>query len=200
MNVFDRLLLALRSTLHNLFSEEAQPQRLGDAESHVAALLDEAQARLEVLRQELTDATVREKRIELEWRAAQAQAEAVDRTIDEALRAGQDEAARAQLARVQAQQARVKELDARHLAVQQLAGELQAESQALQQQLDETRRRYQELADRELTVAAQEQLADLRRTVRHEAAALRAELSTREERVARREDQAAARNEMNRPR
>ncbi len=200
MNIFDRLLLVLRSTLHNLFSEEAQPPRLGDVEDHVAALLDEAQARLEVLRQELTDATVREKRIELEWRAAQAQAEAADRTIDEALRAGQDEAARAELARAQAQQARVKELNASQLAAEKLARELQAESPALQQQLDETRRRYQELADRELAVAAQEQLAELRRTVRHEAAALRAELSAREERVARREDQAAARNEMNRPR
>jgi phage shock protein A len=198
MNVFDRLRLAVRSLLHNLFSEEALPARQTASEEHVAALLDEAQVRLEALRQELIEATVREKRAELEWHAAQAQAEAADQKVDEVLRAGQDEAARRELVLAQAQQKRVEALNARYTTSQELTRQLQTESLALQQQLDETRRRYQELTERERTVAAQEQLAQLRRAVRQAAATLRAELGAREERVARREDQAAARDELNR--
>ncbi len=195
MRVFDRLGLALRSALRNLFSEEPAP---APSEAPVAALLEEAEARLDLLRQELTDATVREKRAELEWRAAQAQAEAADQAVDAALRAGQDDAARAQLAQAQVQQKRAQALNARYVTSQQITRQLQAENLALQQQVAETRRRYQELAERERSVAAQEQLAELRRTLRQEAAALRAELNVREERVARREDQAAARDELGR--
>lgn len=199
MNLFDRVGLWVRATLNDIFSEEKGP--LGGAgDPRLSALLESGEAHLAALRQELTDATVREKRAELEWRAAQAQSAGLDLAIDDALRTGHDEAARTQLAQGQAQQQRAQGLGELYETSRHTASLLQQEVEALQRQLDETRRSYAELEERERSVAAREQLVQARRTAHREASALRAELAARQEHVARREDQAAAREEIDQER
>ena len=65
MKWFDRILTALRSAARDLISEDDEIE--GD---RVETLIDAAQTRLAVLRDELAQAVAREKRAEIEWRAA----------------------------------------------------------------------------------------------------------------------------------
>src|SRR5512142_2758182 len=92
MKWFDRILTALRSAARDLISEDDEVE--GD---RVDTLVEAAQTRLMVLRDELTQAVAREKRAEIEWRAAWDQANALDSNVDTALRGGQDELARAHI-------------------------------------------------------------------------------------------------------
>ena len=77
MKWFDRILTALRSAARDLISEDDEIE--GD---RIDTLIDAAQTRLTVLRDELAQAVAREKRAEIDWHAAWDQANALDTNVD----------------------------------------------------------------------------------------------------------------------
>lgn len=194
MKWFDRILTGLRAAARDLLGEEDN-----DAEAdHVAALLDTAQTRLRVLRSELAQAIARETRAEIEWRAAWEQANALDATVDSALRAGQDDVARAKIEEASRAQVKADELSERYQACVRVSTRLREEVNALQTQIDEVRHRQDHIADRELGTGSLEQLNQLRRDQRKDTAVIDDKLKDRHEQVARREDRLAARDEIER--
>src|SRR5512137_1698676 len=105
MKWFDRILTALRSAARDLISEDDEIE--GD---RVDTLIDAAQTRLVVLRDELAQAVAREKRSEIDWHAAWDQANALDTNVDHALRTGQDDLARAHIELASRAQVKADEL------------------------------------------------------------------------------------------
>jgi phage shock protein A len=194
MKWFDRILTGLRAAARDLISEEDQPAE----DDRVAMLLETAQTRLRVLRSELAQAIARETRAEIEWRAAWEQANALDATVDSALRAGQDEVARSKIEEASRTQVKADELSERYQACVRVSTRLREEVNALQTQIDEVRHRQDHIADRELGAESLEQLHQLRRDQRKDTAAIDDKLKDRHEQVARREDRLAARDEVER--
>jgi phage shock protein A len=196
MKWFDRILTGLRAAARDLLSEEVTPT---DAEAdRLDALLDTAQTRLNVLRSELAQAIAREKRAEIDWRAAWEQANALDAGIDSALRAGQDDVAREQIERASRAQVKADELSERYQASIRVTTRLREEVNALHAQIDEVQRRRNGVLDRELSAESLEQLQRLKRERRKEARQLRDDLKAREEQVARKEDRLSARDDVER--
>ena len=193
MNWLDRVLASLRSAVRDLISEEDVPE-----DDRVTALLAAARVRIDALRIERDEATAREKRAALEGETAQAELGALNAVVDVALQAGQEAVAREQLARVQAAQAKADRAAERREAYAQVAARLRREVQTLQAQLDRLHEQAGDLADRERSVDALEQLNRLRRDLRQFAAATGNDLAEREEHAARREDRAAAREDIER--
>ncbi len=196
MKWFDRILTALRAAARDLISEEDQP---ADAEAdRIEALLETAQTRLYVLRSELAQAIAREQRAEIEWRAAWEQANALDASIDSALRAGQDEIARSKIEEASRAQVKADELSERYQACVRVTTRLREEVNALQTQIDEVRQRQGQIVDRESGAQSLEQLNQLKREQRKDARQLGNELQDRQEQITRREDRLAARDEIER--
>ncbi len=194
MKWFDRILTGLRAAARDLISEEDN-----DVEAdRVEALLDTAQTRLHVLRSELAQAIAREQRAEIEWRAAWEQANALDATVDSALRAGQDDIARAKIEEASRAQVKADELSERYQAGVRVSTRLREEVNTLQRHIDEVRQRQGQIADRELGAQSLEQLQQLKREQRKEAHQVHDELHDRQEQIARREDRLAARDELDR--
>lgn len=194
MKWFDRILTSLRAAARDLLSEEDTPEEAERVES----LLDTAQTRLRVLRSELAQAIAREKRIEIDWRAAWEQANALDAAIDSALRAGQDEVARSKIEEASRAQVKADELSERYQAAVRVTTRLREEVNALQAQIDEVQRRRNSVTDREQSAASLEQLHQLKREQRRESTTLRDELKSREDQIARREDRLSAQDEVER--
>ena len=192
MKWFDRILTSLRAAARDLLSEEDTPEEAERVES----LLDTAQTRLRVLRSELAQAVAREKRIEIDWRAAWEQANALDAAIDSALRAGQDDVARSKIEEASRAQVKADELSERYQAAVRVTTRLREEVNALQTQIDEVQRRRTSVTDREQSAASLEQLHQLKREQRKETSTLRDELKSREEQIARREDKLSAKDEI----
>ena len=192
MKWFDRILTSLRAAARDLLSEEDTPE---EAE-RVDSLLDTAQTRLRVLRSELAQAIARETRLEIDWRAAWEQANALDTTIDSALRAGQDDVARSKIEEASRAQVKADELSERYQAAVRVTTRLREEVNALQTQIDEVQRRRTSVTDREQSAASLEQLHQLKREQRKETSTLRDELKSREEQIARREDKLSAKDEI----
>lgn len=194
MKWFDRILTGLRAAARDLISEDVDD---ADRETdRVEALLDTAQTRLRVLRSELALAVAREKRAEIDWRAAWEQANALDAGVDSALRAGQDEIARSKIEEASRAQVKADELSERYQAAVRVTSRLREEVHALQTHIDDVQRRRAGLADRESGAASLEQLHQLKREQRREASAVKDDLKSREDDVARREDRLAARDEF----
>ncbi len=191
MNLFQRLRLALRLFIHDLFGEDSAPAT-ASVQERIDALLAEAGHRLEMLRAELAETAAREKRAEIEWRAAAAQAEALDAEVDAALRAGQEELARAKSIQLAPLKDRVNLLAEHHEHNRQATAQLQEAAAALQTRLEGAQRKHTELADRERIAETLEQLARLDRELQRNKALLSDGLGEREEQVARREDRLAA--------
>lgn len=194
MKWFDRILTSLRAAARDLLSEEDAPEEAERVES----LLDTAQTRLRVLRSELAQAVAREKRIEIDWRAAWEQANALDAAIDSALRAGQDDVARSKIEEASRAQVKADELSERYQAAVRVTTRLREEVNALQTQIDEVQRRRTSVTDREQGAASLEQLHQLKREQRKDSATLRDELKSREEQIAKREDRLSARDDLDR--
>ncbi|MFN8598236.1 MAG: PspA/IM30 family protein [Anaerolineae bacterium] len=192
MKWFDRILTSLRAAARDLLSEEDTPEEAERVES----LLDTAQTRLRVLRSELAQAVAREKRIEIDWRAAWEQANALDAAIDSALRAGQDDVARSKIEEVSRAQVKADELSERYQAAVRVTTRLREEVNALQAQIDEVQRRRTSVTDREQSAASLEQLHQLKREQRKDSATLRDDLKSREEQIAKREDRLSARDDV----
>jgi phage shock protein A len=195
MKWFDRILTALRSAARDLISEDDEIE--GD---RVDTLLDAAQTRLTVLRDELAQAVAREKRAEIEWRAAWEQANALDGNVDSALRAGQDDLARMHIEQASRAQVKADELSEHYQACVRVTTRLREEVNALQVQLDDVIQRQTQLSDREHSAASLEQINRLKREQRRAASDLKRELEDRAREVAKREDYLAAREEIERSR
>lgn len=193
MNWIDRVLAALRRTVRDLISEE---EALED--ERIAALLAAARVRIGALRLETDEATAREKRAELEWRATQTEIGALNDAVDTALRTGREAEAREYLKRIQTAQQRAERLSKRRRDYAQAADQLRSEMRRLEMQLDDMDSQTGQLADRERSAEAMEQLNRLRRDLRKFAATAHDELSDREEQIARREDRIDARREVQR--
>jgi phage shock protein A len=195
MKWFDRILTALRSAARDLISEEDEIE--GD---RVETLIDAAQTRLTVLRDELAQAVAREKRSEIEWRAAWDQANTLDSLVDTALRAGQDDLAKVHIEQASRTQVKADELSEHYQACVRVTTRLREDVNALQTQLDDVIRRQTQLIDREQSATSQEQIIRLKREQRRAASDLKRELEDRAREVARREDYLAAREELERTR
>ena len=193
MKWFDRILTALRSTARDLISEDDEIE--GD---RVETLLDAAQTRLTVLRDELAQAVARDKRAEIEWHAAWDQANALDGNVDQALRAGQDDLARVHIEQASRAQVKADELSEHYQACVRVTTRLREEVNALQSQLDDVIQRQTQLADRERSAASLEQINRLKREQRRAAADLKRELEDRAREVSKREDYLTAREEIER--
>jgi phage shock protein A len=195
MKWFDRILTALRSAARDLISEEDEIE--GD---RVDTLIDAAQTRLTVLRDELAQAVAREKRAEIEWRAAWDQANALDTNVDNALRAGQDDLARVHIEQASRAQVKADELSEHYQACVRVTTRLRDDVNTLQAQLDDVIRRQTQLTDREQNATSLEQINRLKREQRHAASDLKRELEDRAREVSKREDYLSAREEIERTR
>jgi phage shock protein A len=193
MKWFDRILTALRSAARDLISEDDEIE--GD---RVDTLIDAAQTRLVVLRDELAQAVAREKRAEIEWHAAWDQANALDTNVDQALRAGQDDLARAHIEQASRAQVKADELSEHYQACVRVTTRLREEVSTLQMQLDDVLQRQTQLTEREHGAEAVEQLNRLKREQRRAASELKRDLEDRARQVAKREDYLAAREEIER--
>ena len=195
MKWFDRILTALRSAARDLISEEDEVE--GD---RIDTLIAAAQTRLTVLRDELAQAVAREKRAEIEWRAAWDQANALDTNVDNALRAGQDDLAKAHIEQASRAQVKADELSEHYQACVRVTTRLREEVSALQNQLNDVIQRQTQLTDREQSATSQEQINRLKREQRRAASDLKRELEDRAREVSKREDYLAAREEIERTR
>jgi phage shock protein A len=195
MKWFDRILTALRSAARDLISEEDEIE--GD---RVDTLIDAAQTRLTVLRDELAQAVAREKRAEIEWRAAWDQANALDTNVDNALRSGQDDLARVHIEQASRAQVKADELSEHYQACVRVTTRLRDDVNTLQAQLDDVIRRQTQLTDREQSATSLEQINRLKREQRHAASDLKRELEDRAREVSKREDYLSAREEIERTR
>src|SRR5512143_278069 len=187
MKWFDRILTASR----DLISEDDEIE--GD---RVETLIDAAQTRLAVLRDELAQVVAREKSAEIEWRAAWDQANALDTNVDNALRAGQDDLARAHIEQASRAQVKADELSEHYQACVRVTTRLREEVNALQAQLDDVIQRQSQLSDREHSADSLEQINRLKREQRRAASDLKRELEDRARQVSKREDYLAAREEI----
>ncbi len=195
MKWFDRILTALRSAARDLISEDDEIE--GD---RVDTLIDAAQTRLAVLRDELAHAVAREKRAEIEWRAAWDQANALDTNVDNALRAGQDDLARMHIEQASRAQVKADELSEHYQACVRVTTRLREEVNALQTQLNDVIQRQTQLSDREGSADSLEQINRLKREQRRAASELKRDLEDRARQVSKREDYLAAREEIERTR
>ncbi len=193
MKWFDRILTALRSAARDLISEEDEIEA-----DRVETLIDAAQTRLMVLRDELAQAVAREKRAEIEWRAAWDQANALDGNVDQALRAGQDDLARLHIEQASRAQVKADELSEHYQACVRVTTRLREEVNALETQLDDVIRRQTQLSDRERSAESLEQLNRLKREQRRAASELKRDLEDRAREVSKREDYLSAREEIDR--
>ena len=191
MKWFDRILTALRSAARDLISEDDEIE--GD---RVDTLVEAAQTRLQVLRDELAQAVAREKRAEIEWHAAWDQANALDTNVDNALRAGQDDLARAHIEQASRAQVKADELSEHYQACVRVTTRLREEVNALQAQLEDVLQRQTQLSDREHGADSLDQVNRLKREQRRAAADLKRDLEERARQVSKREDYLAAREEI----
>ena len=191
MKWFDRILTALRSAARDLISEDDEIE--GD---RVDTLVEAAQTRLHVLRDELAQAVAREKRAEIEWHAAWDQANALDTNVDNALRAGQDDLARAHIEQASRAQVKADELSEHYQACVRVTTRLREEVNALQAQLEDVLQRQTQLSDREHGADSLDQVNRLKREQRRAAADLKRDLEERARQVSKREDYLAAREEI----
>ncbi|MCI0394090.1 MAG: hypothetical protein L0332_31275 [Chloroflexi bacterium] len=187
----DKVKFALRAAVHDLFGEE----EFAPAQQDPAALAA-GRERLEALRRELAPAVAREKRAQLEERKALAEAQALNQTVDEALVAGQEEPAARKLRQAQQALARAAEARERYQAYAQATAALRDEITRLAANLDALGRQLGTLSEREASVGTVEKLQTLRREQRQDSRELGDDLEARKERLARREDKTAAREEM----
>jgi phage shock protein A len=195
MNLIDRLSLAIRSTVNDLFAEEPPAP-----EDRAARLLKTAEQRTAKLNEQLALAVAREKRAEQDWRDARARADALEAEVNAAVRNGQDELARAKLTQLNQAQTKLLQLNDSWKSYAASSEKLRIEIQDLQAQLAEAHRRLQQVDKREANASGMENLQQARREQRKETAQAQDELKAREEQTARHEDNVAAREDLDQAR
>lgn len=191
MKLLRKVKIALRSAVHDLISEDEYTP-----EGEEAILLSAGQKRLEQLRQKIGPTTAREKRAQLEQRKALAEAQALNKAADDAIIAGRDDLATEKIQQAQQALQRAAEAEERQKLYAQATATLRTEIAQLEANLENLRRHYSTLPEREANVETIEHVQALRRDQRHDTRTLRNDLEARKERLARREDHAAAREEV----
>lgn len=200
MKLPQRILLLLRATWNDLFGEEQHSEIRqaisGDVTAdRLSGLLNEAQQHLDTLRLELANAVIRQKRIEHSQQDAMAQIQSLHLAVDEALKAGQEQQARALLEQASLQQKNADELAGLAQICEQHTSEVRAAVNKQQEQLNSLRQRSLLLEDRENSLTALTELFGTQQNLMRKTDALQTELAEWEEQIARREDQLAARRE-----
>lgn len=199
MKFLDTLRSALAGVFQDLFGEDLPLSSTRPAFSQAESLLAEVRAQFAELQTSHNQAVIREKRAELEWRQATAEAQALDEEIDRALLAGDEAKARSQTERLHRLQALGIDLEGRYQACAQVSQALQGELDIVQRNIEDVRRKLDEYHDRQQAVESLEQITQLRRKLRRDLASFDDELSQRKEQVARLEDRLAARRELDQP-
>ncbi len=199
MKLLDSLALAVRTAARDLFGEEDESP---SEASRPATLLKTAQARLDALNEQLAQAVAREKRAEQAWQDAVAQASVLDDEVTAAVRAGQDDMARFKLAQLKQAKDAAQKFSITWQGFAVTSEKLRIEIQDMQAQLAEARRRMTQIGERENNAIAMEGLQRIRREQRAETTQMRARaaLQTRDEQAAQREDNIAAREELDQAR
>jgi len=199
MKLLDSLALAVRTAARDLFGEEDESP---NEASRPATLLKTAQARLDALNEQLAQAVAREKRAEQAWQDAVAQASVLDDEVNAAVRAGQDDMARFKLAQLKQAKDAAQKFSITWQGFAVTSEKLRIEIQDMQAQLAEARRRMTQIGERENNAIAMEGLHRIRREQRAETTQVRARaaLQTRDEQAAQREDNIAAREELDQAR
>ena len=200
MKLTDRIIFLLKATWNDLFGEEPQAEFRqainGDmSSSRLTGLLDQAQQHLDALRLELANAVTRQKRIRHTWQEALKQIEALNTSVDEAVKTGNEDRARTLLAQLNPLQKSADELAELTRICEQHTSEVRAAVSGQQDQLDSLRRRSLLLEDRESSLAALTELFGTQQSLSRQTNTLQAELAEWEEKIAQREDKLAARRE-----
>ncbi len=194
-----------QTILRDLFGDgdEAGPDRSRGstsrdraADDRLAALLAEAQTRLDDLQAQRRAAVAQHKRVELAWQAALAEVKRLDEAVDAALLAGEESQARRHLAARQQGQARAQEWAELLQVCAQVLDELTAAAHTQEARLLEAQRQREALEARERTASAAETLARAQRQQDQRAAEIQAELRQRQDQIAQAEDRLAARREV----
>ena len=190
MKWLEKIRQLMTVTFHDLIGE-------GETTEHDPLLerLEAAEAQLASLEHDCAEATARAKRLEMEWQAGFELLRSLQQQAEAALQAGEDEAARHHREQAHSFEGRVEHLAEQAQAWRQVAGKLQSVLRLQKAQLDELRLRRQSLTEREQGAEMLERLQTWQREMRP-AGMLRTRLREQEERVARRNDRLAAREEL----
>lgn len=200
MKLTDRILFLLKATWNDIFGEEPQAE-LRQAisgemtSSRLTGLLDQAQQRLDALRLELANGVSREKRIHKSWQDMLPRIERLNVSVDEALKAEDENRARELLAQLNPLEKEASELAELARICERHTAQVRAAVNTQQEQLDSLRRRSLLLEDRENNINALTELFGTQQSIAQQTGALQIELATWEEQIARREDKLAARRE-----
>lgn len=196
MKLADRLRIALRQMAHDLLGED-EPFISAPELDELSQWTGEMRSQLRALRSQYDQALAREKQAQLVWQ--QALGESIERQakVDAALSAGQDEIARELIDQLNRQQKQVKDLEKRFRSFAQVSSWLADEMQVMQKKVDNLQTELADLEQRERSAQAVDQLEQLHRQMRREMRELQEGLALRQEKIARLEDQQAARREFN---
>jgi phage shock protein A len=191
MRWLERIQLFIRTTLHDLLSEEpyAPPDR-------VQTVLTESQSRLITLRQELDQALAREKRAKSAYQKARATAEAQQKQVDEWLQKGEGAAAASLMKTVLHSQQQAEQAQARYQTHVQATAQLRQIMQMVQEQMERVHQQDGSLADQQDEIVALERLNQLRREQRHSLSTVHRELAIEAEELARRKDRLSAHQDL----
>jgi len=197
MNLLNHFRLAVRTWLDEVFSEEAY---LPETAQHdkMAALLTEAQAALNLLRANLSEATARNQRTQADWVQALAQVQALEMALDDDRRAGLHQASQVKQRQLTALKQRVSLIKGALEYGQTIAQRLQVAVDGLQFRLDETRWNRAALATRNQMVELLMGLDRLDRELAHDEILLNDRLQDEEAALQKKEDWLAAREEWKR--
>lgn len=200
MNLSQRIIFLCKTIWNDLFGEEPQGEIRkvvsGDLTTErVSALLNDAQRHLDRLRLELAHADAQQKRIAQAWQDVLAQITTRQATVDDALRADNDEEARKRLEQIVPLQKHADELAELTRQCAQHTAEIRAAVSNQQLQLDTLRRKALLLENRESNLAMLTELFGSQQSLNRRTNDLQNDLTTWQEQIARREDQLAARRE-----
>jgi hypothetical protein len=197
MNLLNHFRLAVRTWLDEVFIEEPY---LPEAAQHdkVATLLTEAQAALNLLRANLSEATARNQRTQADWVRALAQVQALEMALDDDRRAGLHQAVQVKQRQLATLKQRVSLLKGALEYGQTVARRLQVAVDGLQFRLDETRWNRAALATRNQMVEVLMGLDRLDRELTRDEVLLNDRLPAEEAALQKKEDWLAAREEWKR--
>ena len=164
----------MRSAARDLISEDDNRSKRS-----LDTLIDAAQTRLNVLRDELAQAVAREKRAEIDWHAAWDQADALNERSIARCAPVDDDLARSHIEPASRAQVKADELSEHYQACVRVTTRLREEVSALQTQLDDVTRRQNQLTDREQSATSLEQINRLKREQRRAASELKRDLEDR---------------------
>jgi len=202
MKLSQRIRLLLKTAVNDLFGEdqssEVHQMINGETDAErLTSLLDDAQRQLDLLRLELNNAVSSQKWIEIAWRQAVTQVQAIDAAVDAAIKSGNDEQAREYLMQLNSASQSENELEELTQTGKKHSNDLRVVVNQQQEQLNILKRRTLALTDRERTALALSELLGNQQSLTRQTEKLHGELTVWEEQIARCEDLISARQEWN---